>query len=143
MRQAFLFVTLLTVPALAGCGSSSAEKAKDSDSKRASAAEQALNAFYAAANDANGKRACGYLTDQGVRRIVRVGWSAACVRMISGFDKGSFAHGEGELVDVEHVEASAGAVEVEAEVKGRSGGTYRLVERGRKLRIDSFESKEK
>ena len=128
---------------LGGCGSSSSEKATESNSKEAPAAERTLKSFYDAANDADCERACAYLTAQGIRQIVRVGSRAACVRTIDGFSKGSFAHGDGELVDVEHVEDRGDTVEVEAEVKSRSGGTYRMVKRDGELLVDSFESEEK
>jgi hypothetical protein len=54
-----------------------------------------------------------------------------------------FRAGEGELVDVEHVEDRGDTVEVEAEVKSRGGGTYRMVKRDGELLVDSFESEEK
>lgn len=95
MRQAFLLAALLAASMLGGCGSSSSEKATESKSKEAPAAERTLKSFYDAANDADCERACAYLTAQGIRQIVRVGSRAACVRTIDGFSKGSFAQGRG------------------------------------------------
>lgn len=123
---------------LGGCGSS-----RSGREGMLRAGEEALKGFYGAANNADGQDACGRLTRGGIERIVHVRTRAACVRTISGFRKGAFAAGEGELVDVEHVEAAADGVDVEAEVKGRSGGTYHLIRRGGKLLIDSFDPEEK
>jgi hypothetical protein len=140
MRAVASTAVLLAVVWTTGCGS-----AKDSGEPSAARAEQVLKKFYAAANDADGDRACGYLTMDGIRQIVRARSRPECVRTVGALSPGSFAGGTGDadVVHVEHVDERDGAVEVEAEVRGRSGGTYRLVDHRGTLVIDGFESEEK
>ncbi|MFL5967818.1 MAG: hypothetical protein ACJ747_14820 [Gaiellaceae bacterium] len=144
MRAVTSIAAILAVAWTTGCGSAN-DSGEASGSARTDAAKQALKNFYAAANDADGGRACGYLTMDGIRQIVRVRSRPDCVRTVGALSPGSFAGatGDADLVDVEHVEEREGAVDVEAEVHGRSGGTYRLVDRRGMLLIDGFEPEEK
>jgi hypothetical protein len=136
-------VVLVAALGLSGCGGSGGlEPGTQSKGGDTSRAERALRGFYAAANDADGRRACLGLTPTGIRQVVRVGSRAACIRTISAFRPGSFADADGKLVRVEHVEDRGDAVQVEAEVKGRSSGVYSLVERNGRLLIDGFDSEE-
>jgi hypothetical protein len=102
-----------------------------------------LKTFYAAADASDGEQACSLLTDSGIRQIVRVQARRACIETINGFAKGSFHSNEGDFVKVEHVEDEDDrAVKVEAEIKGRAGGTFTFARRGGRLLISGFKSDE-
>ena len=86
-----------------------------------------VSAFYEAANEPDGEKACSLLTADGIRAVVRVGSHAACVRTIDGFDPGSFSDDKGELLKIEDVEEHGDTTDVNALLKGRSGGVYTVV----------------
>ena len=69
MRAVTSIAAILAVAWTTGCGSAN-DSGEASGSARTDAAKQALKNFYAAANDADGGRACGYLTMDGIRQIV-------------------------------------------------------------------------
>jgi hypothetical protein len=132
---------VVAVLALPGCDSDSSEAEKAKESADAPAAG-AVRAFYAAADDAAGEQACSLLTVSGIKTVVRVPTRAACVRTIDGFAQGSFSDDDGDLLEVEGVEEHRDGFDVEATVKGRSGGVYSVVERNGRLLIDGFEPEE-
>jgi hypothetical protein len=123
---------------LAGCESEGSEAEREGESANAPAA-QTVRAFYDAAHRSAGPEACALLTESGIKSIVHVDSAAACVRTIDALDPGSFA-------DVLHVEGvdERGEVgfSVDAQLKGRSGGTYTVLKRNGHLLIDRFESDE-
>jgi hypothetical protein len=127
---------------LAGCDSGASESEHERESADAPAAET-VREFYDAANRSAGKDACGLLTDNGIRTVVRTATRAACVRTIDGLERGSFESDDGELVEVEGVDdRGSDAFDVDAVVKGRTAGTFHVVKRGARLVIDGFEPEE-
>jgi hypothetical protein len=129
---------LFAVAFLAGCGSESSEAEKEGENAHAPAA-QTLRAFYAAADRSAGPAACSLLTPRGIRQIVHVSSRAACVRTIDALASGSFAN----VLHVEGVdEHGDDAFSVDAQLKGRSAGTYTVVKRRGQLLIDGFEPEE-
>jgi hypothetical protein len=130
------------VLALAGCDSGESEAEHEGESANAPAA-QTVRDFYDAANRSAGKDACGLLTENGIRTVVRAPSRAACVSTIDSLDKGSFEAKEGELLDIEGVDESGeDGFDVDAALKGRSGGTFHVVKRDGRLLIDGFEPEE-
>lgn len=133
---------VLAVAFLAGCESKGSDAEQEREHANAPAA-QAIRAFYAAANRSAGEEACTLLTTRGIQQVVHVSSRTACVSTISGLDKGSFSSEEGELLHIERVdERGDDAFDVEAQLRGRSGGTYAVVRRNGSLLIDGFESDE-
>jgi hypothetical protein len=129
---------VIAVVGLPACDSGGSE-APQREGKNADApAAQTVRAFYAAANDAAGQKACAFLTPTGIRTVVRVATSEACVRTIDGFAPGSFEDEKGVLLVVEGVDEHGDGFDVDARVTGRSGGTYSVVKRGDRLVIDGF-----
>ena len=127
---------------LAGCDSGKKESERERESSNAPAA-QVVRSFYDAANHAAGEKACALLTDGGVRSIVHQSSRPACIRTINALEPGSFDDRDGELLAIEGVEEDgADAFAVDAALKGRSGGTYRVVRRNGMLLIDGFQSDE-
>jgi hypothetical protein len=132
--QVVLAVGLLV--AATGCG-------KEGEARtEANPAVKALRAFYEAADAADGRRACGFLTDSGIRQIVRVHTRQECVMAVDRFAPGLFHSDDEEFVEVERVEDREDGAEVEAEIKGRSGGTFMFVRRGGRTLISGFKSEE-
>jgi hypothetical protein len=130
------------VLSLAGCDSGESKSEHEGESASAPAA-QTVRDFYDAANRSAGKDACALLTDNGIRTVVRAASRASCVSTIDGLDEGSFEAKEGELLDIEGVDESGGdSFEVDAALKGRSGGTFHVVKRDGRLLIDGFEPEE-
>ena len=129
---------LVAVVFLAGCESEGSEAEKEGENANAPAA-QAVRAFYDAADRSRGSAACALLTTRGIRQVVHVASRAACVRTIDALAPGSFSN----VLHVEGVdERGEGAFAVDAQLKGRSGGTYTVVKRHGRLLIDGFESDE-
>jgi hypothetical protein len=130
---------LIAVALLAGC-----ESKADKEGKTANApAAQTVRSFYAAANRSAGDEACALLTAEGMQRIVHASSRTDCVRTINGLAPGGFSNKKGDLLDIEGVdEHGDNAFDVDAALKGRSGGTYAVVERKGRLLIDGFESDE-
>lgn len=127
---------------LAGCESGGSEEEREGESANAPAA-QTVRAFYAAADRSAGPEACALLTRRGLQSVAHVTSRAACVRTIDGFAPGSFSSKDGELLHVEGVdERGDDAFAVDAQLVGRSGGTYTVVKRNGRLLIDRFESDE-
>lgn len=132
---------LIAAFCLAGCDSDKSESQQERE-RADSPAAQLVRSFYEAANDADGTRACGLLTDAGIRTVVRVKTRADCVTTVNGFQAGSFENDEGELVEIEGVEEGEDGFDVDAVVKGRTEGTYDVVRRGGRLLIDGFRPEE-
>ena len=126
---------------LAGCGSEKSESEQEREHADSPAA-QVVRHFYEAANDADGREACGLLTDAGIRTVVRVKSRAECVGAVDAFERGSFESDEGDLVEIEGVDENEDGFDVDAVVKGRTEGTYTVTRRGGRLLIDGFRSKE-
>jgi hypothetical protein len=137
------FVPLAAAAALvAGCDSGGSEAEREGESANAPAA-QTVRAFYDAANRPAGAEACALLTARGIQSIVHVTSHQACLRTIDGFAPGSFTSKDGELVHVEGVdEHGDDTFSVDAQLEGRSGGTYTVIRRNGRLLIDRFESDE-
>jgi hypothetical protein len=134
----YAVVVVLGLPACDSGGSETERERKSADSPAA----QTVRAFYAAADDAAGEKACRLLTPAGIRTVVRVGTLAACVQTIDAFAPGSFANEDGDLLHVNGVEEHGDGFDVEGEVTGRSGGVYSVVDRNGRLLIDGFEPEE-
>jgi hypothetical protein len=128
---------VIAVVGLPACDSGGSEAEREGGNADSPAA-QTVRAFYAAANDAAGRKACALLTPAGIRTVVRVATSEACVRTIDGFAPGSFEDEKGELLVVEGVDEQGDGFDVDARVKGRSAGTYSVVKRGDRLVIAGF-----
>ena len=141
MSWRWAICAVIAVLGLSACdsGSSEAEQERKNDD---SPAAETVRAFYAAADDAAGEKACALLTVGGIQTVVRVQTRTACIRTIDGFAPGSFRNEDGELLEVEGVEEHGDGFDVEAVVKGRSGGIYSVVERDGRLLIDGFEPEE-
>jgi hypothetical protein len=135
----FLVVAVLS---LAGCKDSGGSEAEREGENADKPAAKTVSAFYAAADEPDGEKACSLLTADGIRAVVRVGSHAACVRTIDGFDPGSFSDENGELLKIEGVEEHGDTTDVNALLKGRSGGVYTVVKRNGHLLIDGFEPEE-
>jgi hypothetical protein len=137
------FVPLAAAVALvAGCDSGGSEAEREGKSANAPAA-QTVRAFYEAANRPAGVEACALLTARGIQSIVHVASAEACVRTIDGFVPGSFTSKDGEFLHVEGVdEHGEDAFSVDAQLEGRSGGTYTVISRNGHLLIDRFDSDE-
>ena len=133
---------LLAVLCLAGCDSGGSSKSEQEREHASSPAAALVRQFYDAANDADGARACGLLTDAGIRTVVRVKTRAECIRTVGGFAHGSFETEKGELVEIEGVDESHDGFDVDAVVKGRTAGTYAVVRRNGGLLIDGFTPEE-
>jgi len=126
------------VALLAGCESDGSEAEREGENVDAPAA-QTVRAFYDAADRSDGARACALLTLRGTEQVVHVSSRAACVRTIDGLARGSFS----KVLHVDGVDdLGDGAFSVDAELRGRSGGAYRVIEREGRLLIDGFESDE-
>jgi hypothetical protein len=132
---------VIAVLALPACDSGGFKAEKERESVKAPAA-QTVRAFYKAADDAAGEQACALLTVSGIQTVVRVQTRTACVRTIDGFAPGSFSNEDGELLEVEGVEEHGDGFDVEAVLKGRSGGVYSVVKRNGRLMIAGFEPEE-
>jgi hypothetical protein len=132
---------LIAVLGLPACDSGGSEAERERNSADSPAAKT-VQAFYAAADDAAGEKACALLTPAGIRTVIRVGSRTACIRTIDGFAPGSFTNEDGDLLQVERVEEHGDGFDVEGVVKGRSGGIYSVVERDGRLLIDGFEPEE-
>jgi hypothetical protein len=135
-------VAALVVLSLVGCGESSGSEAERESEGANRPAAQTVRAFYAAADKPDGQRACSLLTDSGIRAVVRVNSRAACMRTIDRFAPGSFSDESGLLLRIEGVEEHGDQFDVDAAVKGRSGGAYSVVRRHGRLMIDGFASEE-
>ena len=123
---------------LAGCESEGSKAEKEGENANAPAA-QTLRSFYVAANRSAGEDACALLTTHGMQQVVHVSSRAACVSTIGALAPGSFSH----VLHVEGVdERGDDAFAVDAQLKGRSGGTYTVVRRNGRLLVDGFESDE-
>src|SRR5436190_19721915 len=133
---------LVAVAFLAGCGSAGSEGEKEGEKANAPAA-LTVRAFYAAANRSAGPEACALLTPRGVQQVVHASSRDACVDTINGLGPGSFSSKSGELLHIEGVdEHGTDAFDVDAQLQGKSGGTYTVVKRSGQLLIDGFESDE-
>jgi hypothetical protein len=122
----------------AGCESEGSGQEHESENANAPAA-QVVRAFYDAANDSAGEKACALLTIRGIRQIVHVSSHGACVSAIGELAQGSFAN----VLEVEGVdEDGEDAFSVDARLKGRSEGRYTVVKRAGRLLIDGFEPEE-
>jgi hypothetical protein len=133
---------VIAVAVLTGCESKGSEAGQEGEHANAPAA-QAVRAFYAAANRSAGDEACTLLTTRGMHQVVHVSSRAGCVSTISGLAKGSFSSEKSELIHIEGVEERGDdAFDVDAQLRGRSGGTYAVVGRNGRLLIDGFESDE-
>jgi hypothetical protein len=129
---------VVAVAFLAGCESEGSESEKEGESANEPAA-QTVRAFYDAADRSAGPDACALLTARGIQQIVHVSSRAACRATINALAPRSFSH----VLHVEGVEEKgADAFAVDAQLKGRSGGTYTVVKRDGQLLIDGFESDE-
>jgi hypothetical protein len=128
---------VVAVVGLPACDSGSSEAEKERASADAPPAKT-VRAFYAAADDAAGPKACALLTENGIRTVVRVKTRAACVRTIGGFAPGSFSSKDGELLQIEGVDEHGDGFDVQAVLKGRAGGVYSVVKRNGRLLIDGF-----
>ena len=127
---------------LSACDSRKKEAERERKSANAPAA-QVVRSFYDAANHAAGEKACALLTDDGVRSVVHQRSHRACIRTINALEPGSFDDRDGKLLAIEGVEEDGDhAFAVDAALKGRSGGTYRVVQRNGTLLIDHFTSDE-
>src|SRR3954451_11275530 len=133
---------LLAVLCLAGCDSGGSSGSEQESEHASSPAAAVVRQFYDAANESDGTKACGLLTDAAIPRVVRVKTRAECVSTISGFAQGSFERKKGELVDIEGVDESGDGFDVDAVVKGRTAGTYSIVRREGRLLIDGFSPEE-
>lgn len=135
-RAAVLLITAIAF--LAGCESEGSEAEKEGESANAPAA-QTVRAFYDAADRSAGAEACSLLTTRGIRQIVHATSRDRCVTTIAALAPGSFSH----VLKVEGVdERGNDAFAVDAQLKGRSGGTYTVIKRSGRLLIDGFESDE-
>jgi hypothetical protein len=132
---------VVAVVGLPACDSGSSEAEKERASADAPAAKT-VRAFYAAADDAAGEKACALLTPNGIQAVVRVKTRAACIRTIDGFEPGSFTGKDGELLKVEGVEEHGDGFDVNAFLKGRSAGIYSVVKRDGRLLIDGYKAEE-
>jgi hypothetical protein len=133
---------LLAVLCLAGCDSGGSSESEREREHANSPAAALVRQFYGAANESDGAKACGLLTDAGIRTVVRVKTRAECIETINGFAQGSFERDKGDLVDIEGVDESDGGFDVDAVVKGRTEGTYSVIQGNGHLLIDGFGSKE-
>jgi len=133
---------LLAVLCLAGCDSGGSSEPKQESEHASSPAAALVRQFYDAANESDGTKACGLLTDAGIPTVVRVKTRAECVTTINGFTQGSLGRDKGELVDIEGVDESDDGFDVDAVVKGRTAGTYSVVRRHGRLLIDGFSPEE-
>lgn len=133
---------LLAVLCLAGCDSGGSTESEQESERASSPAAALVRQFYDAANEADGAKACGLLTDAGVRTVARVNGRAECITTVSGFAPGSFERDNGDLVEIEGVDESGDGFDVDAVVKGRAEGTYSVVRRSGRLLIDGFRSDE-
>jgi hypothetical protein len=123
---------------LTACKESSSSEADHEGKAADSPAARAVRDFYAAADKPAGEEACTLLTERGIRAIVHVSSRAACAQTIDGFAPGSFSDDSGLLLRVEGVEQSQDGFDVDGLLKGRSGGTYSVVERHGRFLIDGF-----
>lgn len=135
----FAVVAVLGLAACKESGGSEAEREGENADKPAA---KTVSAFYEAADEPDGEKACSLLTADGIRAIVRVQSHAACVRTIDGFAAGSFSDDKGELLKIEEVEEHGATTDVNALLKGRSGGVYTVVKRHDRLLIDGFKPEE-
>jgi len=133
---------LLAVLCLAGCDSGGSSESAQEGEHASSPAAAVVRQFYDAANESDGTKACGLLTDSSIPTVVRVQTRAECVRTINGFEPGSFETDKGELVDIEGVDESDDGFDVDAVVKGRTAGTYSVVRRNGRLLIAGFSPEE-
>ena len=142
MSSRWAVCAVVAVLGLPACDSGGSEAEQEGENADAPAA-QTVRAFYDAADDAAGQKACALLTENGIRTVVRVKTRPACVRTIGGFERGSFTGKDGEILEVEGVEEHGeDAFDVEGVVKGRSAGVYSVVKRNGRLLIDGFEPEE-
>jgi len=142
MLSRWAFCAVVALLGLPACDSGGSESQKEGEGADAPAA-LTVRAFYDAANDAAGGKACALLTANGIRTVVRVKTRSACVRTIDEFSPGSFTGKDGEILEVEGVEERGGdAYDVEGVVKSRSAGVYSVVKRNGRLLIDGFEPEE-
>jgi hypothetical protein len=142
MSSRLCAVGAVVVLCFTGCKESGGSEANREGEKAASPAAQTVRAFYAAADKSAGEKACALLTDSGIRAIVHVRSRTACTRTIDGFAPGSFSDESGSLVRIDGVDDHADGFDVDAAVKGRSGGAYSIVERNGRLVIDGFTPEE-
>jgi hypothetical protein len=137
-----LVAIALALALLGGCGSQGSEAEQEGENADAPAA-QTVSAFYDAADRSAGPEACALLTARGIQQIVHVKSRAACVTTINAFAPGSFSNKEGDLLHVEGVEEDGdNAFAVDAQLEGRSGGTYTVAKRHGQLLLDGFASDE-
>lgn len=141
MSRRWAVYAVAAVFGLPACDSGSSEAEKERANADAPAAET-VQAFYDAADDAAGEKACALLTANGIRTLVRVQTRPACVRTIDGFEPGSFSGKDGELLEVEGIEEHGDGFDVQAVLKSRTGGVYSVVKRDGRLLIDGFEPEE-
>jgi hypothetical protein len=138
MKRATVIVAVALL--LAGCESGGSESERKSTDAPAA---QTVRDFYDAANRSAGKDACAVLTDGGLRTVVHTASRDDCIQTIDRLDKGSFESDDGDLLEVEGVdERGSDEFDVDAVVKGRTAGTFHVVERGGRLLIDGFEPEE-
>lgn len=123
---------------LSACKESGTSEADREGKAADSPAARAVRDFYAAADKPAGAKACSLLTESGIRAIVHVSSSSACVQTIDGFAPGSFSDDSGSLLRIEGVEESQDGFDVDGLLEGRSGGTYSVVERNGRFLIDGF-----
>ena len=129
---------LVSVLFLAACESKGSEAEKEGENANTPAA-RTVRAFYDAADHSAGQKACALLTARGISQIVHVPSRAACVTTVNAFSPGSFSN----VLHIEGVdEHGDNAFTVAALLKGRSAGTYTVVQRAGRLLIDGFESEE-
>jgi hypothetical protein len=142
MSVSWPLVAVVAVLGLAGCKESGGSEAEREGENADKPAAKTISAFYEAADEPDGEKACSLLTADGIRAVVRVQSYAACVRTIDALDPGSFSDEKGELLKIEEVEDHGDTTDVNALLKGRSGGVYTVVERNGRLLIDGFKPEE-
>jgi hypothetical protein len=142
MSSRWALLAVVALLGLAGCKESGGSEAEREGENAEKPAAKTVSAFYDAADEPDGEKACSLLTADGIRAIVRVGSRAACVRTIDGFDPGSFSDDKGDLLEIEEVEEHGDTTDVGASLKGRSGGVYTVVKQNGRLLIDGFKPEE-
>jgi hypothetical protein len=142
MSSRWPLLAVVALLGLAGCKESGGSEAEREGENADKPAAKTVSAFYDAADEPDGEKACSLLTADGIRAIVRVQSHAACVRTIDGFDPGSFSDDKGDLLKIEEVEEHGDTTDVNALLKGRSGGVYTVVKENGRLLIDGFKPEE-
>ena len=146
---------LLAVLCLAGCDSGGSSEPKQESEHASSPAAALVRQFYDAANESDGTKACGLLTDAGVDRT-RFGVYLGSGEGVQDFEHlaamvaqanlpGTRTYDRSALAGSayrEYVAESDDGFDVDAVVKGRTAGTYSVVRRHGRLLIDGFSPEE-